>query len=61
MEDKKLQEENEKFWRNMREMEERSCASKRFGVFPCCKEICDKYDTPKCLHPKEAGFPAKRY
>lgn len=55
-----LDEEDQKFWRNMNEMKERSCDRKRAGGMPCSM-VCDKYNTTKCIHPEKAGFPAKRY
>ena len=56
----KIEEENRKFWRNMKELDEMSCKTKRINGFPCSKEICDRYNTDRCLHPEKADFPAKR-
>jgi len=56
----KLDLENQRFWRNMREMEKRSCERKLSSGMPCGM-VCDKYNTTKCICPEKAGFPAKRY
>ena len=56
-----LIEENQEFWRNIRRREEVKCERKRNGGMPCSKEICEKYDTSKCIHPELAGFPPKRF
>ncbi len=60
VEESKIQEENQKYWKNMRELDESSCERKRINGFPCSKEICEKFSTFKCLHPEKAEFPAKR-
>lgn len=57
----RMDEEEQKFWRNMRDMEERECKNKRWTGFPCYQNNCPKYGTDDCLHPEKAGFPAQRY
>ncbi len=59
--EEKIAKENRKFWRNIRRKEEAQCERKRNSGMPCSKEICEKYDTSKCIHPELAGFPAKRF
>ena len=58
--EEKLTEENAKYWRKLREMEEQACANKRNSGLGC-QNYCAYNGTAKCLHPEKAFPRENRY